>query len=485
MQISIKFMRYPIYLILVIISLTLNTCSNNKKGQRNVNDAKSKGTRLGVLSQIREKDKLRVVVDYNSTNYFVYRARPMGFQYELLKKLAKDLDVRLELVISNNLQETFDGVNSGRYDLIAKNLTITGKRSEIADFTLPFQQTHQVLVQRIQGENEVNKENLTHTLIRNQLNLAGKTVHVQKNTSYYRRLKNLSDEIGESIIIKEDTIYGVEQLVALVAKGDIDYTVCDENVALVNKTYYPNLDISTPISFPQNIAWAVRKDSGEWLEYLNAWITEFVKSNEYKYMYYKYFLSPRTKLRVNSEFHSLSGGRISDYDEIILEKAKDTEWDWRIISSIIYVESGFDPEASSWVGAYGLMQIMPETAELFNIGDIEDPAQNIEGGIRILDWLDEYFSSIIGDPAERVKFVLASYNVGLGHVKDAQRLARKYGKNPNIWKDNVDIFLLSKSSEKYYMDEVVRWGYCRGEEPCGYVIKVLNIYQHYMNLIPG
>ena len=403
----------------------------------------------------------------------------MGFQYELLRKLAEDLDVRLEIVISNNLEETFEGVNNGQYDLIAKNLTITRPRSKLIDFTYPLQQTHQVLVQRN------DEQTGGHELIRNQLDLAGKTIYVQKNTSYFRRLKNLSDEIGDKILIKEDTVYGVEQLVALVAKGDIDYTVCDENVALVNKTYYPNLDISTPISFPQNIAWAVKKGSGEWLEYLNKWIADFVKSSDYDYLYFKYFLSPRTKGRGMSEFHSIAGGKISDFDQVIQEKTKGTEWDWRLVSSIIYVESGFEQDASSWVGAYGLMQIMPETAAFFNIDDIEDPSQNIEGGIRILNWLDEYFVPTIPDFDERVKFVLASYNVGLGHVKDAQRLAEKYGKDPNVWRDNVDFFLLNKSSEKYYKDEVVRWGYCRGEEPFEYVQKVLDNYHHYENLIPA
>ncbi len=472
-----------IYIFLFIISLSLLNCSGKKRNQNNVSirdsfDAES------TLSNIKDKNKLRVVVDYNSTNYFVYRAKPMGFQYELLKRLAKDLDVQLEIVVINNLEETFDGINSGRYDLIAKNLTITRQRSEVVDFTVPLQQTHQVLVQRKYKLDAINSEKPVPALIRNQLDLGGKTIHVQKNTSYYRRLKNLSEEIGVVIDIKEDTIYGVEQLVALVAKGEINYTVCDENVALVNKTYYPNLDISTPVSFPQNIAWAVKKGSGDWLEYLNGWISDFTASAEYKYIYSKYFLSPRTKQRVNSEYHSITGGKISDYDETIQSNTDNTEWDWRLISSIIYVESGFDHQASSWVGAYGLMQIMPETADFFEIEDIEDPIQNIEGGIRILSWLEEYFSPIITDPEERVNFVLASYNVGLGHVKDAQRLAEKYGKDPNTWEGHVDYYLLNKSSEKYYKDEVVRWGYCRGEEPYEYVAKVLDNYHHYTNLIP-
>ena len=113
-------------------------------------------------------------------------------------------------------------------------------------------QTRQVLVQRKpEGYKQMSAVSIENHLIRNQLDLAGKTVVVQNNSSYYRRMINLSEEIGEDIIIQKDSIYGIEQLVAMVAKGDIDFTVCDENVAKVNQTYYPNLDVKTPVSFPQ------------------------------------------------------------------------------------------------------------------------------------------------------------------------------------------------------------------------------------------
>lgn len=158
-------------------------------------------------------------------------------------------------------------------------------------------------------------------------------------------------------------------------------------------------------------------------------------------------------------------------------------WDWRLIASIIYQESRFDPEAESWAGAMGLMQLMPETADIFGVIEIYKPRENITGGLKLLNWLDKQLMDSIPDRNERLKFVLASYNVGLGHVKDAQRLAKKYGKDPFLWEDNVDYFLLNKSASKYYKDPVVRWGYCRGEEPFHYVSDVLERYGHYTNLL--
>ena len=455
------------------------SCGNEKdKGKKATSHKKNE------LTRIMNSGQLRAVVDYNSTNYFVYRGRPMGFKYELLQHLADDMGVELEISVSNNLEETFKGLNKKRYDLIAKNLTVTKKRDETIEFTVPLEQTRQILVQR-KPENwqQLPKRAIEDSLIRNQLDLAGKTIYVQKNTSYYRRLVNLSDEIGEEINIVQDSIYGVEQLVAMVANGEIDYTVCDENVAKVNQTYYRNLDIDTPISFPQNIAWAVRNGSGEWLKYLNNWIRSYKKTASFAILYNKYFENSRSSTMVNSTYHSIGGGKISQFDDLIKAAAEKAHLDWRFVAAIIYRESRFDPQAESWTGAYGLMQIMPESADLFRINEYEEPAQNIKVGVRLLTWLDKNLKPYVPDSTQRVKFVLAAYNVGLGHVKDAQRLAAKYDKNPELWNDNVDYFLLNKSASKFYKDPVVRWGYCRGEEPYNYVNNVLTTYRDYKNII--
>lgn len=409
----------------------------------------------------------------------------MGFQYELLKAFSDELGVDLKLQVSNNIQESFDGLNSGQYDLVAKNLTVTKERSSIVDFTDPLALTRQVLVQRKpDNASQLSEKELDKVLVREQLDLAGKTIYVQKNTVFVQRLKNLSDEIGEPINIVEDTIYGVEQLIALVAKGEIDYTVCDENVGMVNQKYYPWIDVATPLSFNQKLSWAVRKDSPEWKSALNEWIERYKETDAYKYLYYKYFLSERSSQIVKSEFHSINGGMISEYDNLIRRISASFNWDWRLVAAVIMQESNFNRYAESWVGAMGLMQLMPETAKRYNIEDITDPHENIRGGLEYLTWLDEVFQPLITDKDERLKFVLASYNVGIGHVMDARKLALKYGRDPSIWKENVDYFILKKATAQYYRDPVVKWGYCRGEEPYNYVIDILDRYQHYLNVLP-
>jgi membrane-bound lytic murein transglycosylase F len=443
---------------------------------------KEKGEEICVPPYI-ERGKLVAITDYNSTSYFIYRGEPMGYQYELLNLFAQHLGVRLEILVSNDLRESFEVLLSGECDLLALNLTVTKERSRLVDFTKPFIQTRQVLVQKKPANWQLLSEReLEAALIRNQLDLAGKTIHVQKNSAYAARLHNLSEEIGDTINIVE-VPYESEQLITMVAEGEIEYTVSDENIARVNQTYYPEIDIITAVSFPQNLAWAVQRGDDQLREEINTWLEGFSGTIESQLLYAKYFRNPRSARFIRSDYFALTSGRISPYDDLIKKYSEEIDWDWRLLASLIYQESRFYPEAESWAGAAGLMQLMPSTAERFGVSQISDPEQNIAAGVKFIKWLDDILSDRLMDESERLKFILASYNVGLGHVLDARALARKNNKDPDVWTGSVDYFLLNKSNPEYYLDPVVRHGYCRGEEPYKYVTEILERYDHYRNIV--
>ncbi len=434
------------------------------------------------LDIIKDKGKIVVLTDFNSTSYFIYRGQPMGYQYELLQELADYFGLGLEVIVSNDLNNSFYKLEKGEVDLIAANLTITKQRKKIMDFTIPHSKTRQVLVQRKPDNRESPDNNSPEpVLIRDQLDLAGKTVYVQANSSHAFRLKNLSDEIGENINIIE-TKEEVEHLISLVASGEIDYTVSDENVAQVNQSYYQNIDIETPVSFHQNLAWAVRNNSGKLLTEINTWLDQFKNTRKYKLIYAKYFQNSRSANIIESDYYALSSGRISAYDEYIKKYSEEIGWDWKLIASLMYQESRFRPDVRSWAGAFGLMQFMPSTASRFGIGPNSSNEQQIRAGVKFLMWLEEKFDSV-EDRDERIKFTLAAYNVGLGHIIDARNLAEKNGSNPDIWENNVDNYLLSKSDPEYYNDPVVKYGYCRGKETYAYVRDIMERYEHYRNLI--
>lgn len=435
------------------------------------------------LEKVLEKGKLIATTDYNSTNYFIYRGEPAGYEYEMLKAYAKHIGVDLELIVNNDFEDAYKDLADGKVDVIAMGMTINSDRKEMIDFTEPLGQTRQVLVQR-KPENwrTMNTMNqVDELLIRNPLQLAGKMVYVPRYSTYGQRLRNLQQEIGDSIIVVEFPQTS-ERLIEMVAKGEIDYTVSDEHVALVNQKYFPDIDVSTPLSFPLHVAWGVRKQDDSLTKSINSWIGEFSDTQIARFIYNKYFVNPRS-LQFAHKYYSVRSGKISGWDDLLKEKSKDLAWDWRLIASLIYQESRFKPEAISWMGAFGLMQLMPGTAEKYGVDSMSPPEENIRAGINYLQFLDNRFSEIIEDPVERRKFVLAAYNVGIAHVFDARRLAEKYGRDPDVWDDNVAYFLLNKSDPKFYNDSVVYYGYCRGEEPFNYVNDILYRYEHYLNVI--
>ncbi len=467
-------------LILLLILVFFGACNNGgqKKG------GKDAAQKVPDIEDILSAGKIRVVTNYNSTNYFVYKGQPMGYQFELLQEFATFIGVKLEVSVNNDLQTNFDALQNGLIDIIASNLPVMRESESFLAFTEPHSFSRQVLVQQAYSPDQKGSNNIQYnTLIKNQLDLAGKSIYVQKGSAYVQRLRNMANEIGDSIHIVEIPDYEVEQLIELVAAGEIPYTVCDENLAIVNLNFYPNLDVATPVSFPQKQAWAVNKNAPELLNAINSWMVSFTQTARYQRIYQKYFLNKRSMHLVDAGFHSIKGGQVSVYDELIKEESQRFDMDWRLIASIIYQESRFIPDAESWAGALGLMQLMPETAERFGVQSITSPRDNIRGGMQLLQWLDERLALRVEDSSERLKFVLAAYNVGIGHVLDAMKLAEKYGMEPTVWSSNVDYFLLHKSDPKYYNDPVVEFGYCRGEEPYQYVREILERYDHYKNVM--
>lgn len=436
------------------------------------------------IDEIKKRGKLIIITDFNSVDYFIYRGQPMGFNYELAKAFADYLGVSLEVQTNYNLKNTFRTLQIGGCDILAMGLTVTKDRTDFLQFTKPIMQTRQVLVQRKpKGWEKMSKKELDKHLIRSTLDLANKNIIVEAHTSYCERLKSLSQEIGDTIKYVGTTEFLAEDLIQQVADGRIDYTVSDEHIAMVSQTYYPNIDIETPISFEQNLAWAIDKGDTLFLKELNNWLSNYKKSNKFAFLFAKYFKNSRSKRIAESKFSSFGGGKLSPYDKEIKSESAIIGWDWRLLASLIYTESRFNPNVKSWAGAFGLMQLMPVTAERFGVSINSPPEKQIEAGVKFLKWLDNYYKKDIPDSTERIKFVLAAYNVGPGHVDDARALAKKYGKNPNVWTNNVDYFILQKSKPEFYKDEVVKYGYCRGIEPYNYVTEIFSRYNNYRNLI--
>jgi len=464
--------------ILIICCLCLSACQTKKS---DLNEA----TVSRDFEEIVADGKLKVLIAYSATSYFLYRGQTMGYEYDLLQRLAKQLNLELELKVSRNLDEMLDELKNGSVDLVAHGLAITQERKKEVAFIDYLYLTKQVLVQRKPDNwRKLTIDNIKEAMIQDPIELIGDTVSVRKNSSYFKRLLNLSKEIGGNIII--DSLEGAlstDEIIKLVVDKKIKYTVADGNLAKINASHYPILDVSIPVSFSQRISWAVRKNSPELLEAINKWIKKEKKSSDYYVIYNKYFENKRSfKRRSKSEFYSLNNHQISAYDELIKEHAKELGWDWRLLASLVYQESQFQPNDSSWAGAKGLMQIMPSTAKELGVKDRENPEESLRGGAAYLEQLSGNFE-MVKDSVQRIKFAMASYNCGYQHVKDAQNLAELNGLDKYTWDANVDKMILALSNPQHYNNEVVQYGYVRGTETYDYVTEIFNRYNLYSTLV--
>ncbi len=250
---------------------------------QNVKNSNRKKSRDRDFPEIKESGVLNIVTDYNSVGYFVSGDSIMGFQYEIIKALERDWAIKVNLFLENSLDENLAGLSAGKYDVVARNIPVDVALRENYNFVESIVLNKQVLVQRSSAYNEGVEP------IRQHLNLAKKTVHVPENSPVILRLQNLSDEIGDTIFIEENKMYDSEQLVIMVSSGDIDFTVCDEEIAKQLAERLPEIDIRTDITFTQLQSWAVRKNSPILLDSLNSWFKSFRDSKHFIGVYKKYY----------------------------------------------------------------------------------------------------------------------------------------------------------------------------------------------------
>jgi membrane-bound lytic murein transglycosylase F len=416
---------------------------------------------------IQARGTIRVAVDNNSSSYYIYRGRRMGFEYELLLDLGKRLGVQVEFIVAADIDGAFAQLEDGRVDLIAMNLQQNTDRKRDVTYTKSISSMSTVLVGREK--------------LRSWDSLGKDTVVVRKGAVYSSQLAQLKDSLNLQFSIVEVPDHEEILLDRLVEK-QINWTVAEKTVAQTNATYYDDLRLGLDLSQEVPVSWALRNTSTEMLQEVNTWLLE-KKKRFIPDLYTKYFLNPKNQhFRTTSAYSSLGGNRISVYDELIQENAKTLGWDWRLLAAVVYKESAFDTTALSYAGAQGLLQLMPVTLERFGVTNPNDPVESLRGGVKYLQYLDKFWLERIPETNERIKFILASYNIGQGHVEDAWRLTLKYRKNTQSWQE-VANFLNLKSDPKYYRDPVVKSGYAKGHIAVTYVRDVLGLFQSYKALV--
>ncbi|MGB1103677.1 MAG: transporter substrate-binding domain-containing protein [Crocinitomicaceae bacterium] len=465
----------------VLLASFCASCGANKKKQDNTPPKPTKD-----WAEIKSDSVITILAENSPVSYFIYRGRNMGYEYELLYEFSKDHNIRIQIQMVNDLDRMFKLLDSCKGDVIACNLTINEKRDEFIDFTVPHLHTHQVLIQR-KPENyrKLNKKELEDTLVRAPEELAGKTIHVWKNSSYYEQISQLNQSLNlDMTIVPTEGDLITEELIRRVSDGEIDYTIADENVASIDLRYYPNLDIEMQLSQADSIAFAVRESSPNLRDTLNAWLLNKRNASTIGEVQRKYFKRRSHTNKANQDYSSLNGDQLSPYDEIIKRESDSIGWDWRLISAIIYQESKFETYKESWAGAFGIFQFMPSTAASYGISRNSSAEAQIIAGVKKLkknydQWLEE-----INDSTECIYFTLGTFNAGRSHIDDARALAKKHGLKDSVWHDNVAVMVRNLSKPTYYRDEAVKNGYLRGIETFEYIIEVIQRYEEYKAAFP-
>jgi len=466
--------RYLLILIGVIV-LTTWGCNNS------IRSKKENESEVGVidLDSIKRRGTLVVLTENSASTYFLYRNNPRGFDYELALSFAKHLGVRLEIKLIDDVDRMFEMIRNGEADIAASNLTVTTSRLDSVEFSIPLYQTRQVLIQR-----KIEHPGGLHSIaVGDSSQLSALPIWVHRYSSFFQRLKQLSSESVKPIQIEEAPgEISTGDLIRLVDEGAIPATITDENLASIELKNYNQIDASVAITGAEDIGWALRKNSTRLMEELNTWLVSKEGGNRTKNLYDKYFEKSDTSVPIAFDLPKVQPGAISPFDSLFKVYSPQLGWDWRMVASIAYHESHFNPQAQSWSGAYGLMQLMPQTAIRFGCTSTPSAECSIQAATKYIKYLTSMWAKRVPNEKERTKFVLASYNIGQGHILDAQNLARELGMNDTIWDGNVSEALLLKQQEKYYTMKCVKHGYCNAREPITFVQKILSTYELYRSV---
>jgi membrane-bound lytic murein transglycosylase F len=411
------------------------------------------------LEKILRNGEITVITRNNGHCYYLYRGEPMGFEYELAKRFADELGVRLKVRVAQKWEGMIPDLMNGTGSFVAASMTNTGSRRNHVAFSDGYLPVRQHII--------VHRRNYA---VREAADLAGRKVHVRRGTSYEERLHELKRQ-GIDLTIVTHPDMPTEELIRLVAEEKIEITVADSNIAKRNRRYYPQAVVAGAISEEEHLGWAVHPEAGRLLARINEFFQTIKANGDFEEIYDRYYGDVDDFDFVNVRtFHRRLKSRLPRYLGIIQDAAEQNGFDWRLIAAQMYQESHFNPEAESHVGAHGLMQLTETVATVQGVRNILDPEQNIRAGVRHLKKLYDHFDKAIGD--DRIYIALAAYNIGLGHVWDARNLARAQHLDPNRW-SSLEKTLPLLSYSKYFKH--AKYGYARGLQPVEYV-KQIQIY---------
>ena len=422
-----------------------------------------------TIKEIRERGTLIVLTRNAPTTYYEDRdQRTLGFEHDLAVDFANHLEVKPQFRIYHNTSEILDAIRNGEGDLAAAGLVRQPQLLNEFRFGPVYQEVDQQVVCRRGGRRP-----------NNFLQLAKTGLVIADTGGIEARLNELKGLIP-NLSWKMEPDLSSEQILEMVWKGEVDCTVADANIVAINRRYYPELVVKFPIGAAQPLAWVLPRRAMLLQQEVSDWFQKIKGSGRLEALFdryyghvarhheeYDYVDNRRFLLRIRE--------RLPKYKALFQEAGKKHQIPWRLLAAQAYQESHWEPDARSATGVRGIMMLTQLTAKALGVDNRLDPEESIRAGSAYLSSLRSRLPKEIKEP-NRTWIALAAYNIGMGHVLDARKLARELSRNPNLWREFRTILPLL--SQKRYFKKLKR-GYARGSEPVHYVQQI----RRYMDIL--
>jgi len=416
-----------------------------------------------ILDKIKRNKVLNVVLLNAPSTYYIGTEGPQGFEYDLLQAYSEYLDVDLNITTAHTIKEALEFSKNPNIHIVSASLSKTPQREKKYNFGPSYFETEEQVI--------CNRGMLRESKFpRDVEDLEGLSIMVGEDTSYSDTMNAFKDD-GFDLNITTTSEFSTEELLEKVAEHEIDCTVADSNIYTLNLRYFPEIALAFSVSGREQLAWVLPKNAKELQSNMYAWLNEYnqkglmTQLKDHYYSYILFFDYYNTKM-----FYKRIKNRLPKYKKYFENAAKRFKIPWTLLASVSYQESHWNPRAKSFTGVRGLMMLTKRTAKILGVKNRLNPMQSVTGGTRHLKQMIKFVPKEV-EEENRLKFALAAYNIGMGHIKDARKLARQLGLNQNVWSD-LKIVLPLLSQKKYY--RTLKYGYARGAEPVKYVESIYN-----------
>ena len=419
---------------------------------------------LGDFDAMLERRVVRVLVPYSRSLYF----NDKGAQRGLVADSIKDFEVWLNqkykpkmknrpitvVALPTTREELLPKLVDGLGDLALGNLTITPERAKRVDFSLPVRKNVVEIV--VTGPASPPLASLD--------DLAGKTVHVRRSSSYYESLVALNKRFRAerkpemTLAFVPDALED-EDMMEMLGAGLLGIIVVDDWKAELWSALVPTIQPrgGFALSSPGDVAWAMRKQTPK----LAAVVNQFIRTHPGAFAA-RYKAYPAYLRRLRNATAEADWQRFEKTVALFRKYGERYSFDYLMVAALGYQESRLDQRARSHRGAIGIMQLMPETGRSLKVGDITRVEPNVHGGFKYLRQIyDSHLDTAGLDEQNRTLFAIASYNAGSGRIAGLRAEAAQKGLDPNVWFNNVELIAARRV----------------GQET---VVYVRNIYKYYV-----